>query len=259
MFYLPPLSNSPLQMEMMRKFTTNVRSRLTRLCNHDTPASVKPVGYVGDMKQLRTTWLKLTEMLVICEDKTTTMLMSAVYQSPSATLDMRDQIVSVYMPNFSSNACDGELIGSLFPSNLSGKEKKAFANAKKAGATSLMRHMNAASGDSLDKWYSDAQEERELPNALAAGFVWRHQPALLCVLANACQHLRACSCSFSCRAHAGHRKRCENCSQCLDARLPAAGDMQLDLWYVPPLFCFSLSPDLHPPPVCRCVWCHGPQ
>ena len=46
---------------------------------------------------------------------------------------MRDQIVSVYMPNFSSNACDGELIGSLFPSNLSGKEKKAFANAKKAG------------------------------------------------------------------------------------------------------------------------------
>ena len=143
-------------MEMMRKFTTNVRSRLTRLCNHDTPASVKPIGYVGDMKQLRTTWVKLTESLVICEDKTATMLMSAVHQSPSATRDMRDQIVDVYMPNFSSNACDGELIGSLFPTNLSGKEKKAFANAKKAGATSLMRHMNAASGDSLDRWYSDA-------------------------------------------------------------------------------------------------------
>ena len=66
-------------------------------------------------------------MLVICEDKTATHLMSAMYQSQCATAEMRDEIVNSYVPNFSSHDCDSDVIGSMLPSNPSAEEKKQIA------------------------------------------------------------------------------------------------------------------------------------
>jgi hypothetical protein len=142
-------------MGQMGKRCTNVRSSLTRILNHDTPRTLKPIGYTETILVYKQVWRMISKGLVVVEDTVAVEIMSAMYQSPAASDDEKHEIINSFLSNFSEHSHDSDTLPCMFPPNPTKAQKKAFSQAKLGGASALVKHLSAARAGHLETWRED--------------------------------------------------------------------------------------------------------